>query len=479
MIASRCMIAVMFLASGPLLSAAGDPKDSKASKQSPFSCVSPPALPYPPPTVPADTISPRQEDFDCFSWKEFIALNWQADPASPGNPNPTAKPAQFGMRNDTSPVVWETYKDVDDVFQTDAAPPAVWGAPLGPKKLSSYLQAGSHAWLTTQSKHFTFYEIRLNEDEFNYIVNNRLYDAAIQRTFAQSKGITLPDGSDKSASYGKVGAIEIKAAWIPLDDQRDWPRYKTSKALVTDPSSKKQQEVVVGLVGLHIIHKTQFAQQFAWATFEHVDNAPSIADLEHPESLKKRYTYYNPKCDPASDPYKCEPNHNPNPSGHDPTPPVSTAPIQVVRENPIATKSSNNIVALNQQVWATIAAQNPKSVFLNYQLVNVQWPTDNHALTGPTRIPLTEGNPAPTPGHVTNTTLETYFQTTLSCLDCHSNASVSSHAGPGAPTRAVLDFALNPNGKMILKPQPPASTQPFATDYSFVFERAVTGPAPK
>jgi hypothetical protein len=47
---------------------------------------------------------------------------------------------------------------------------------------------------------------------------------------------------------------------------------------------------------------------------------------------------------------------------------------------------------------------------------------------------------------------------------------------PSDHRRAVLEFKQSPDGKAILTPLPPRSTQPFATDYSFVFERAVAAP---
>jgi hypothetical protein len=179
---------------------------------------------------PADAAGSSQNDFNTFAWKEFIALNWVADPESPGNPDPNAKASEFGKPNDPAPVVWESYKVDTDIFRPHAEPPLPWKGQqevpanpaafrgvrslqatsnFGPKilyhlsklagltlDLSEYQQAGTAgAWLTAQNGHLTLYEVRVNQDEYNYINSNRLYNAQIQQTFVVNPGINLPDGT--------------------------------------------------------------------------------------------------------------------------------------------------------------------------------------------------------------------------------------------------------------------------------------------
>ena len=45
--------------------------------QTGFSCIKPPTVS---PTLPVDTVITDQDDFNCFGWQEFIALNWKASP---------------------------------------------------------------------------------------------------------------------------------------------------------------------------------------------------------------------------------------------------------------------------------------------------------------------------------------------------------------------------------------------------------------
>lgn len=474
------------------------------------------------PIMPSDVKLPvSQFNFNNLAWQQFITLNWAADPASPGQPDGSVPPSAFGNPGDTTPVAWETYKESSEVFRPNGSPPAPWGAtrelPAAFARISSFaglkatlrpgvkgliarskftggptldlrdlggpggiVEAGTGgAWLTAQPKmnnHLTLFEKRLNQDEFNYITQNRLYDAANQGPFATSQGINLPDGSRAVVTYGTVGAIEIKAAWIQIDDPTLWPLFKISKAYVSYPLSGGGQTppalVTVGLVGLHIIRKTPNAQQFVWSTFEHVNNDPSTIDIQN-QTLKAWYTYYNPTCHPATDYYKCVVNRQPVP-GTDPY----NAPVQVVRTTPLSTSTVNNIVALNQSVWQTIAAANPKSVFLNYQLVNTLWPNANTSIPPGSTTPLTDGNAQPPESQqpVASTVLETYHQT-INCLTCHTNAPTASTAAT-QPLVAVLRFSRTQREKA--HATAPASSQAarLASDYSFLFSEAKSPPPP-
>lgn len=477
-------------------------------------CNSAPDVPDRPEAVPADAAGSSQNDFNIFAWKEFIALNWVADRESPGNPDPNAKASEFGKANDPAPMVWESYKVDTDIFRPHAEPPLPWKSQqevpgnlaafrgirslqatsnFGPKMLyhlsklagltldlSEYQQAGTDgAWLTAQNGHLTLYEVRVNQDEYNYINRNRLYNAQIQQTFVVNPGINLPDGTD--TSYGPTGAIEVKAAWIELEDEGQWPKFKISKAWVSYPIQgdgyMKPKLVTVGLVGLHIIHKTALGQQFVWATFEHVKNAP---DKDRPRVPP--YTYNNGEV----------PGPSPNVSPTRAAP--YDRPIQVERTYPISDITSNPVRRLNRCVQDKIKAKNPDSVFQYYELVNVLWPQANTPIGAGARVPLPQGNPQPPKGQmvVANTTLETYFQSILSCLDCHSSAPIATISGEKSRTgamaaetaaveaRAVVKIyqpRLNARAEFGVPGNPAAGLAPYASNYSFLFQLAQT-PAP-
>ena len=461
-------------------------------------CLAPPFLVSTKPntyayTTPKDFALTRQADANCFAWQEFISLNWKASSQMRGQPDTTATPQQFGTPNDLSAVVWETYKESDEVFLANAADPGPWnqwpkGAtsptvkvlggmqsetdPQPPLDLSDIGQASlGNPWLTAQSGILTLYERRMNEDEYNYIVMNKLYDADNQWAFVQAPvatstvtqtapiGISLPDGTASSAAYGPLGAIETKAAWLELPNSADWPRFKTSKAVVTYPG-QQPKTVTVGLVGLHIIHKTALGQQFIWATFEHKDNAPDATQVAN-KQFAPSYTYYNPNCNPATDPYKCVANANPTKvnGGNN----QYAWPNQVVRNIPLPTRANNNIVGLNQYVHSLIAQQNPNSVFLNYELVNTLWSNQNTTIQPGARTPLVAAQLSPNINQepVASTVLETYVQQ-LTCLSCHASAPIASIKQQS--TTKIYDPATSGS--------PSTANNPYAADYSFLLDNA-------
>jgi len=476
------------------------------------------------PSIPADMAPPNsQANANCFAWAEFIALNWTGLPSTCAA-DPAATAATFGTPLDNTPKVWELYAQDTDIFLPGAAAPTAWcsqsevvsdkfrsvstaqllsqlsSSSIPPKflsaiskdaddpqvKLSAFEQAGSGSWLTAQSGIIALYEIRVNQDEFSYIDSNGLYNAQTQQTFVLNPGVNLPVGTSAS---GGPGSIELKASWIELDNSQLWPLYKTSTAWVVYPGSTTPKQVTVGLTGLHIIHKTANSQQFVWATFEHVNNAPSTTDISN-GTLLPWYTFYNASCNPQSDHYQCAANAQiagSTPAApyfpHTPTDPMS-APIQVIRQNPISTSTSDNIQQINLWAQALIASSNPNSVFKNYQLVDVLWPQNSVSIPAASTIPLTNGNPQPNPSleFVANTTLETYLQNTDTCLSCHVYAPIATVATAQngkmvqPATRALLQrpsVAMSSKSRLAAHAAFAASPT-YASDYSFLFSEAAT-----
>jgi hypothetical protein len=443
---------------------------------------------------------------NCTAWRTFIALNWKADPTKPGYPDPKADPASFGTPGDMSPKVWESYLEAANVFGGNAPLKGLWQAKrpgkmlsrtskFGNLDLSSITQAGSgNHWLTNQRGDVTYYEILMNQDEYEFISQNELTTFAGQQTCAQRPGqkingsmrggFNMPSGpqdgwddtdcTGKVTQYGQgVGSIEIKAAWTPLpaDHSLDY-RYKTAIAQVRDPVTKTMRQVTVGLVGLHIIRKRFPRLPWIWATFEHIDNTPDEAanggfsPPALPANPNQRprpgYTFFNPTCTPQQDPtYGCRHNFPPRPCGSGGICMPYNKPMQITRITPVGA-TANSVTAY---AWSLLP---PRSVFNYYRLINVQWPTGALSIPPPgQRLPLPMGTPMPkgaaggTGQIVANTTLESFQQTSHSCMDCHANfASIAS---------ASTLQATGPGGlRRVTKPAPGAAA-PYAADYSFIF----------
>jgi hypothetical protein len=421
-----------------------------------FGCLAPPTVA---PTLPADSLLTEQPEVNCFAWQEFIALNWRASAGEAGAPDPAAGPQTFGAPGAAAPVVWSTYKEASELFPKGGAVPAPWNAPqaaspdcgtaarAGAKVLAATSkfaadladrdvldeidEAGVEppAWLTDQRGRNVYYEVRLNQDYFNYVVDpqNAFYDARNQwaATRPGGQGIDLPD---RPSPYGAVGAMEVKAGWLEIDPS-EYDQFLVTDAVLVEPGPPARcRPAKVGLVGLHIIHKTASMPNWTWATFEHVRNAPDRVQVQR-GTLAPPYTFFDPDCAPATAP-QCQPNRKPQPG--DPR----DRPIQVVREVPLPPY----VTQLNAAVHALIAQSSPRSVFRNYVLVNAMWPQSGEGFSVGAKAPLSQGAAAPTTG-LANATAETYVQH-ATCLDCHQSAPIACSSASGPNPRVAADYTF-------------------------------------
>jgi len=449
----------------------------------------------------------QQIGADCLAWQEFIYLNWQADPNNPGNPNMNAPASAFGTPGDTSAAVWQSYLDASVVFNPPANVRAAWNAPrpaimslsriskLGGTTIQiSGTAEASGGWLTNQRGGLTYYQVMMNQDEFQFVTTN-VFNGSDLTTYAGqlacasqpgtngSGGFNLPAGgaigntdtdcTGKTAVYGQnIGAIEIKAAWValPADGSLNY-RYKTAIAQLTDPYGNVTQ-ATVGLVGLHIIHKYPGAAQFVWATFEQIDNSPDDNKGSTPtwpklplnpnQTATPGYTFYNSGCVPSQDPvYQCQRNLQPS----IPCPPTPTAdcqpyaaPMQVTRITPVESVANG----VTGYVWGLLPTT---SVFNYYRLMDAQWP-NGPSTWPPQSVPRLSGGDIQPPDLtriMANTSLETFVQNSASCMDCHQNAPIAQHS---ASASAV---GVGPVRKVVIAPRRAAATAPYASDYSFIF----------
>ena len=378
-----------------------------------------------------------QGDFDIYSWNTFIALNWPPLPNGNGDPN-----KMIGQNGDND-TVWEHYRDVADVFLPGGATPSYNGPVTVPMQckasykpgmrilsqvgktptvLTDFSQPFNTGPLIDQNGNYTRYEILVNKPMFDYILANKLYSKAGQQAF---KGeVQFPCGGPT----GPEGAIMVKSSWRVIS-QAEKGRFHTQTVLVYSPASQNPKypascsTKLMGLVGLHIGHKTDTGAQWLWSTFEHVDNAPTEADVASTVFKKTKYNYYNPKCSAKN----CPPNKVP-PRPWNPTK-LSAFHSQVVRMNmfkgnEFAFQSAD---ARNADALKLLLGVNTKSVWQYYELISTMWPTN----TG--KCQATPGDPlgTPAPNFLANTTLETYIQgmvpnVSSNCIECHNNATMTT-----------------------------------------------------
>lgn len=265
------------------------------------------------------------EHLSRFAWKEFVALNWPADPTHRGKPDTSKTIGDTSSAN----VVWETYWHRAEMFPYDENPekstlskyglasyvanttskpsykydPASFtfkgnygGTGTGDSTLFNNLSENNELDIdqmfagTVKDDNRILYEAKMNETGFNYIIEKELYKDSTRGTFTTTSKITanlkaygsscdvtapnivcLPCGDNA----GSEGNIEIKASWRKLTTAEiDSAKYYTNE-VITYRSSKtggrQYFNETYGLIGLHIIHKTKNFPSFIYATFEHED----------------------------------------------------------------------------------------------------------------------------------------------------------------------------------------------------------------
>jgi hypothetical protein len=264
-------------------------------------------------------VATNQEGADMYSWLTFVAVNWPVNPAT-CEPDP----GQSILANPNSPT-WMTYISPGDVFKMVGKPDAWCGGqggqsaglkglaavqqnetarlPLavrkialahpevklflshdsksedlllsspmllqsGPSRLKSILQS-TDLPIVDQNGRFARYSIAINHDEYELIDKNTLYTKAGQAAYGD---VTFPVSN---AANHVMGAMELKAAWKVLGTNDNPAHFFTQKAIVYNGRSGKPSPdglVTVGLIGLHILHKAEGQNFWAWSTFEQVDN---------------------------------------------------------------------------------------------------------------------------------------------------------------------------------------------------------------
>ncbi|HZS26953.1 MAG TPA: hypothetical protein VFB76_06960 [Candidatus Angelobacter sp.] len=387
---------------------------------------------------------PNQQPADLYSWLTFVAVNWPVDPttctADPnasilsGPQNPTwltyLSNDEVFVPAKKSPENWchapQPAKAGAAAFKFESADAAATArrnarlAQLPPKvralaekhpevqlflhhnakgqdlftsithfkgaatspQLKDILDATNQP-VTDQNGRFVRYTINLGEDEYSYIMAQNLWTAAGQKA---AKDLSFPFSKQNSAT--ELGAMEFKAAWKILGANDNSAHFFTQQAIVYNDESGAPSPgpnpVTVGLVGLHITHKTEKQHKWLWATFEQVEN-----DTQ---------SFFNPNCKKDCTPntqYATKPYFELNPNGTPHNPPVQVVPAV-----------QTTAASLNK-TFSGMLANTP---WAYYSLVSTQW--------------VGEAGSGAKPAKLGNSVLETFVKQVqpYSCMDCHNFA---------------------------------------------------------
>lgn len=357
-----------------------------------------------------------QQAFDFNSWLTFVALT-----AAPGGAD--------------GPAAWEGWQDLSSLMLPGGATPPAFGTEVPAPAICTGAGAGvpvlgmisktpttptievagqplNTGPLIDQNGAYARYQILVNKPMYDYIVVNGLYSKAGQKRFAGP--VQFPEGATVSGSTGTVGAIVVKVAWKILGAGDDPSKFHVTTGYVYNPpqngAKASCRATKLGLVGLHVVHKTANEPQWNWATFEHVANVPGSA------GAAGHFNFYNPGCSASKCPVNRQPPQPWNPAVQPFPGGFRSQIVRTTKYPPQAVRSANR---WNPQFQAALAG----SVLANYQLVTTQWPTAPTDATDP--------NGAPFPLFAANATMETYVQGNVpqassSCMACHGNATATN-----------------------------------------------------
>jgi hypothetical protein len=289
-----------------------------------------------------------------------------------------------------------------------------------PKPLDSIFQAQTQGMaLVDQNARAVYYLIHVNEAYYNFVRNNKLYDPAGYQAFPKDKNFD-------------EGCVSIKSAWqiVPKGGSATGLFTTTAEvALLEDDGGKVKistgtRKETVALVGIHIVGRVKNHPEFIWATFEHNRNVPELKEGGDPDSpdpvSDDSFTFYKAKT-PAKD---CNHSNANVLQFADPKDIASQKLKPIVhvfrqfRQGGGNTENRNNIISLNRSVHEQLKKVDPKSVWLNYDLIGSVWTSGT--LTPGHTIPITD-----TIGSVrlSNATMETTTQRQRNCFGCHDTSA--------------------------------------------------------
>ena len=371
--------------------------------------------------------------FDYNGWQTFIGLIWPAqqqgnDGYVRGLPDMTVDAASFKQIYNTGSftpgsrvAVLETLRTDEDLFTEPAdgqalsipEVPVDWFADSYqlPQNLAGLSATGTldeafSGPLIDQNRRYVRYEVGVNRVLYNFIRDNGYYwkgnfpkspspvpippldvpaDWMSQHANDPSAPLTLtlqPQTQTIVTQRVHGNSITTKTAWRimvtdpsqPWEQQDDLSRYYTTRALVRDPTDMDAppQEMIVGLVGMHVVVRTTQFPQGLWSTFSHVDNLPPIGQKNLPDGRRASFN---------SDGTVFHPNGYDYQPGNDFPPIEQRKPVQVSRiwkipDTPVALPQDSGVSYSTQSMNGMFQDLLEGTVWQYYQLDITNWPTD-------------------------------------------------------------------------------------------------------
>lgn len=445
-----------------------------------------------------DASDPQQCDIDYYSWQTFLALNAPSvgDQVSTTGDNVTqwaswsstadlldqgSNPGSSGSRSypDACQSIpnYQNYRVIDQVGKVDDS------------FLEAQTQGLSANPVLASNGTFLRYEILLSPATYTWVVAHGLNRVTTLESWAQAgTEVTFPcgmpsyTGGDPADSL--MGAMVLKNAWMDMTDS-DATAFHTEDLLIYTPGYHNStgqatcELKTMGLVGMHIAHKTLSQPNWTWSTFEHANNAPNCTgppadgdggaspDSLCPASATQDWNFYGETCNDGDACQTCNtvPALN-GVTGSDtlcvnPTsgvggwcldqPPAASAGLsKLCRQIPLdASGDYSSAYTWNTACEGTLGG----GVWSNYQLISTQWLDQQNApttcRTNQTQITATSAfrpktsvtgseSPAGSRPFLGNTSMESYERS--NCSGCHTKGFKTKFVVEGDTLTIVNDF---------------------------------------
>ncbi|HRQ63254.1 MAG TPA: hypothetical protein PKZ76_00060 [Xanthomonadaceae bacterium] len=288
--------------------------------------------------------------------------------------------------------------------------------------------------LVDQAGNVVYYSGLLNEPFWDFVVDESLFD--LKSLLDIAPGTDFP-----------VNAIELKVSWrvaatlvggapvkvfIP-DAEAHFhtmpatvPLVEVVDGMVTD-NTGKTQDVLLAMVGMHVVGVVKDHPEFIWATFEHKANAPdcdAVPTGGSEPSTGLPWSLYTPNSTLAIQ------------NQFDVNAPLNV--VSVCRLAPWGggnAQNTANIEALNRSVAPHLAG----SVWANYELIGAVWTTGDGDIPGANGAPMREGDQQIGSLGLANTSMETFTQD-ANCFACHNGGvhTVTVSAPGRAPSGQIV-----------------------------------------
>ncbi|MEO0386806.1 MAG: hypothetical protein AAF281_04650 [Pseudomonadota bacterium] len=369
----------------------------------------------------------NDRQIDSFSARAFTALHWPM----------SAKMAVFDAGRTPAgdyTTVLDGWKSTREIFRADGKAPVAWEddtrvlpaactgidlaaakarvgfadqipAVLQPRLLDESVTPQGNVVIDAHKRR-TRYEIAMNWQAYDYIAENRLWDAAGLDAYLSEHGkIDFPGGDWNPQTRG---AMVAKMAWMILGEGDRPEAFHKSWAYVLAPETGACSVEPVGLIGLHLAFKMDGNVNWNWASFIQTAVAP-VADPAGPLPTGGAWLFFDPT---GSGPVNTKP---------DPDAPI--VPARLVIDPGSAggyPKIAGDDPTAGCQDWGFdyacfnrhLATDYAGSLIANYRLLGTQW-TDYSG---------SSSTPVLTPSHLANATMESFIQPTSSCIACHATA---------------------------------------------------------